>query len=154
VPAPTFNTVRASPSAAQTRAAIRGSVRRVTVYVAPMVSYNCALDIDSALHKRGMRWMAGDYLVLRAGFGGVHEHALPRGLRIRHVGCGSLVAPCSACQNAMTCHAPRHARAGPSRPRRDGGGWAGVSLSAGSDIVTPDKAAPLRRRYVHRYGDC
>jgi hypothetical protein len=34
------------------------------------------------------------------------------------------------------------------------GGWAGASLSAGSDIVTPDKAAPLRRRYVHRYEDC
>jgi hypothetical protein len=27
-----------------------------------MVSYNCALDIDTALHKRGKRWMAGDYL--------------------------------------------------------------------------------------------
>src|SRR4029450_5019488 len=70
VPAPTFNTVRASPSAAPTCAAIRGSVRRVTVYVAPMVSYNCALDIDPALHKRGKRWTAGAYLVLRAGFGG------------------------------------------------------------------------------------
>jgi hypothetical protein len=31
VPAPTFSTDCASPSAAQTRAAIRGSVRRVTV---------------------------------------------------------------------------------------------------------------------------
>jgi hypothetical protein len=47
VPAPTFNTVRASPSAAQTPAAIRGSVRRVTVYVAPMVSYNCAPGMSS-----------------------------------------------------------------------------------------------------------
>jgi hypothetical protein len=27
---------------------MRGPVRRVTVYVAPMVSYNCALDIDTA----------------------------------------------------------------------------------------------------------
>jgi hypothetical protein len=41
-----------------------------------MVSYNCALDIDSALHKRGMRWMAGDYLVLRAGFGGTSTRSL------------------------------------------------------------------------------
>src|SRR5579872_2750703 len=45
VPAPTFTTVRASPSASQTCAAIRGSVRRVTVYVDPMLSYNGALDI-------------------------------------------------------------------------------------------------------------
>jgi hypothetical protein len=37
-------TVRASPSAAQTCAAIRSSVRRVAIYVAPMVSINRALD--------------------------------------------------------------------------------------------------------------
>jgi hypothetical protein len=47
VPASTFSTVRASPSAAQTCAAIRGSVRRVAKYVAPMVSFNRALDMKS-----------------------------------------------------------------------------------------------------------
>src|ERR1700733_7418964 len=46
VPAPTFSTVRASPSAAQICAAIRGSVRRVTVYVAPMESYSCEPDMS------------------------------------------------------------------------------------------------------------
>jgi hypothetical protein len=38
VPAPTFSTVRASPSAAQIRAAIRGSVRRVVAQVTPIPS--------------------------------------------------------------------------------------------------------------------
>ena len=38
--------------AAQICAAMRGSVRRVTVYVAPMLSYNCALDIRSRQRRR------------------------------------------------------------------------------------------------------
>lgn len=42
MPAPTFSTVRASPSASQTRAAIRGSVRRVAGYAEPMASYSWA----------------------------------------------------------------------------------------------------------------
>src|SRR6185437_14430223 len=42
VPAPTFSTVRASPSAAQTCAAILGSVRRVAGYAPPMASYSRA----------------------------------------------------------------------------------------------------------------
>ncbi len=42
MPAPTFSTVRASPSASQILAAIRGSVRRVAGYADPIVSYNCA----------------------------------------------------------------------------------------------------------------
>jgi hypothetical protein len=39
------------------------------------VSYNCALDTDTALHKHRMRWTAGAYLVLRAGFSGVSERS-------------------------------------------------------------------------------
>jgi hypothetical protein len=49
VPAPTLTTVRASPSAAQIRAAIRGSAGRVAAYVAPIVSNNWSPDNALAL---------------------------------------------------------------------------------------------------------
>jgi hypothetical protein len=49
VPALTFRTVRASPSAAQILAAILGSVRRVVGYVLPMASYGCVARIGVLL---------------------------------------------------------------------------------------------------------
>src|SRR5580704_290916 len=58
VPAPTLTTVRASPSAAQIRAASRGSVGRVAAYVAPIVSNSWSLDIVLALSSSPSRLSA------------------------------------------------------------------------------------------------
>src|SRR5207249_7004517 len=74
---------RASPSAAQILAAIRGSVRRVTVYVVPMVSYNCPLDTDTAPQHVGCAEWRPDYLALWTGSAGVGECGLAVGTRPR-----------------------------------------------------------------------
>jgi hypothetical protein len=56
VPAPTLTTVRASPSAAQIRAAIRGSAGRVAAYVVPIVSNNWSPDNALAFSLSARSW--------------------------------------------------------------------------------------------------